>query len=127
MAGTGGSIESVSIDGRIFSVASDADSNRKLGGFMNELQPNGDGTARQIKSRENWMLDGLQLSIDDLNDDHEFLQQVADSNTMAVVLITYASGAAYQGQGTITGDLQTASQSTTASVTLMGQGKLTRQ
>lgn len=127
MAGTGGSIESVSIDGRIFSVASDADSNRKLGGYMNEVQPNGDGTARQIKNREPWMLDGLQLSIDDLNEDQEFLQQVADSNTMSVVLITYASGAAYQGNGTITGDLQTSSQNTTASVTLMGSGSLTPQ
>ncbi len=94
---------------------------------MNEAQANGDGTVRQIKTREPWMLDGLQLSIDDLNDDQEFLQQVADSNNMEAVLITYASGAAYQGQGTITGDLQTSSQSTTASVTLMGQGQLTRQ
>lgn len=127
MAGTGGSIESVSIAGRIFAVASDADSNRKLGGFMNDVQSNGDGTARQIKTREPWMLDNLQLSIDDLNDDQEFLQQVADSNNMEPILITYASGAAYQGEGTITGDLQTSSQNTTATVTLMGQGNLSRQ
>ncbi|BAV81055.1 hypothetical protein [Vibrio phage CKB-S1] len=127
MAGTGGSIESVSIAGRIFPVASDADSNRKLGGYMNEVQPNGDGSARIIKTREQWMLDGLQLSIDDLNDDHEFLQQVADSNNMETIVITYASGAVYQGEGTITGDLQTSSQSTTASVSLQGQGNLSRQ
>ncbi len=127
MAGTGGSIESVSIAGRIFSVASDADSNRKLGGFMNTVLANGDGTARIQKTREPWLLDGLQLAIDDLRDDHEFLQQIADSNNMETIVITYASGATYQGEGTITGDLQTASMATTAAVTLSGQDKLTRQ
>ena len=124
---TGGSIESVSIDGRIFGVAFDADSNRKLGGYMNEVQANGNRTSRQIKNFEPWMLDGLALSIDDLRDDQEFLQQVANSNGFATIVITYASGAVYQGEGQITGDLQTSSQSTTAPITIMGQGELNRQ
>ncbi len=124
---TGGSIESVSIAGRTFSVAADADSNRKLGGFMNEVQQNGDGTARMVKTRESWMIDGLQLSIDDSRGDQEFLQGVADGDAFEPCLITYVSGESYQGEGTITGDLQTGSQNTTASVVLMGTGTLTRQ
>ncbi|MCP4209822.1 MAG: hypothetical protein GY767_22665 [Shimia sp.] len=125
--GIGGSIESVSISGRIFAAAADADSNRKLGGFENEVQPNGDGTSRVIKTRATWKVDGLTLSIDDDRGDHEFLQDLADSAKHHVVSITYASGAVYQGQGTIVGEMQVSNQSTTAAVTLAGGGKLTKQ
>lgn len=124
---TGGSIEEVAIDGRNFPVAADADSNRKLGGFTNEFSPNGNGTGRMLKTREGWMLDGLALAIDDMRDDQEFLQDVADSNGSVVISITYASGATYQGQGTITGDMQTSSATTTAPLTLSGPGRLTQQ
>lgn len=124
---TGGSIEEVGLDGRNFAVAADADSNRKIGGFNNEYSPNGNGTGRLLKTREGWMLDGLALAIDDLKGDQEFLQDIADSNDFVVISVTYASGATYQGQGQITGDMQSSSASTTAPLTLNGPGRLTRQ
>lgn len=124
---TGGSIESVNIVGRTFAVASDADSNRKMGGATNEHQPNGNGTGRLIKNINGWMLDGLRLSIDDLRGDQEFLQARADENDYFPVSITYASGAIYSGLGQITGDLQASSMSTTCEVTLEGPGKLNKQ
>lgn len=124
---TGGSIESVGLAGRTFSVAADADSNRKLGGFENEVQMNGDGTGRLIKTRVGWMLDGLTISIDDLRGDHEYLQDLADRTDFFAVDITYASGAVYSGTGQITGEAQVASQATTASLSLHGPGKLTQQ
>lgn len=127
MVAIGGSIESVTISGRRFSVASDADSNRKLGGHESEIQSNGDGSIRKIKTRVAWMIDGLTLSVDDFMGDHEFLQQISDRNTLVPVTITYASGLAYQGTGTITGELQYSSQNSTASVTLGGSGTLTKQ
>ena len=123
----GGSIESVGLAGRTFSVAADADVNRKMGGDNNEFQSNGDGTGRLIKTFEGWMLDGLQVAIDDLRDDQTFLQSLADQQDFFAVDITYASGAVFQGLGQITGDLQGGSQNTTASVTLNGPGKLTKQ
>jgi hypothetical protein len=124
---TGGSIESVGLSGRTFSVAADADSNRKLGGFTNEVQSNGNGTARIIKTREPWMLDGLQLALDDLAGDQEYLQDLADQNDFFPIDITYASGVVYEGSGMISGDLQGSSQSTTGSVTLNGPQKLNKQ
>jgi hypothetical protein len=124
---TGGSIESVGIGGRTFSVAADADSNRKLGGFTNEVQSNGDGTARTIKTAEPWMVDGLQLNIDDLASDQEYLQDIADAKDFVPMDITYVSGVVYEGRGTITGDLQAGSQSTTGTVVLSGPQKLTQQ
>lgn len=127
MVAIGGSIESVTISGRRFSVASDADSNRKLGGSESEIQANGDGTVRKIKTSVPWMIDGLTLSVDDILGDHEFLQSVANRNTLVPITITYASGLSYQGTGTITSELQYSSQNSTASVTLGGNGNLTRQ
>lgn len=123
----GGSIESVGLAGRTFSVAADADSNRKLGGWENEVQPNGDGTARMIKTRVAWQIDGLTLSIDDLRGDQEYLQDLKGRKDFYPIDITYASGAVYSGLGQVTGEEQTSSMSTTSAVTLAGPGKLTRQ
>jgi hypothetical protein len=123
----GGSIESVTIAGRTFGVAFDADVNRKLGGFENEFQSNGDGTSRQIKSRVPWMLDGVQISVDDINGDHEFLQNIADASGDVPITITYVDGSIYQGAGSIAGEMQFSNQSQTATLQLSGPGKLTKQ
>lgn len=122
-----GPIESVSIGGRIFSVAQDADTSRKLGGKENEIMMNGDGTARTIQTRVAWSIAGLQLSIDDEQGDHEYLQQIADSARQEPINITYASGVTYGGAGTIVGEMTTSSANQTASLGLSGPGKLTPQ
>jgi hypothetical protein len=127
MAAVGGSIESVSLNGREFSVAADAEAQRKLGGFENEVQANGDGTARLIKTRVPLAIDGLSLEVDDDRGDHEFLQQISNSTAFFPVAITYASGITYQGTAQISGETQVSSQSATASVSLMGPGILTKQ
>lgn len=127
MAAVGGSIESVSIRGRLFPVASDAEAQMKLGGFENEVQANGDGTARMIKTRVPWGLSGLQLEINDARSDLEFLKEIADGQDFVTVTITMASGITYQGSGTITDEVQRSTQNATASVAFMGQGSLTQQ
>lgn len=127
MPATGGSIESVTLDGRNFPVAADAEAQRKLGGFENEVQANGNGTARLIKTRVPLSIDGLTIEVDDDRGDHEFLQALSDRNDYFPVAITYASGSTYQGQAQITGELQVSSQNATAAVSLMGPGVLTKQ
>jgi osmotically-inducible protein OsmY len=127
MPAIGGSIESVTLDGRIFAVAADAEAQRKLGGFENEVQSNGDGTARVIKTRVPLSIDGLTVEIDDDRGDHEFLQALSDRNDFFPIALTYPSGETYQGTGQITGEMQSSSQSATAAVSLMGPGILTRQ
>lgn len=127
MPSVGGSIESISIRGRLFPVAGDAEVNRKLGGFENELQPNGDGSARLVKTRVPWMLDGLTVEVDEDRADHEFLQEIADDSDYVAVTITFASGSTFQGRGTISGELQVSSQNATASFSLSGPGALTQQ
>lgn len=127
MTAVGGSIEKISIRGRIFPVAADAEVNRKLGGFENEVQPNGNGSARKIMTRVPWLLDGVQVEIDDTRADLEFLQEIADAQELVSIAITFANRATYQGTGTITGEIQASSQNTTASISLSGQGTLTQQ
>lgn len=127
MAAIGGSIESVTLKGREFTVAADAESQRKLGGFENEVRANGDGTARIIKTRVPLSLDGLTLVVDDSRGDHEFLQGLADRSDFWPLAITYASGVTYGGTGQIIGEMQFSSQASTAQLSLSGPGKLTRQ
>lgn len=127
MAAVGGSIESISMGGRLFAVPGDVEAQRKLGGFENEVQANGDGSARLIKTRVPLSIDGLTVETDDDRGDQEFLQDLANSNDYFVIVITYASGADYQGQAQIVGDLQASSQNATTSVSLMGPGRLTKQ
>lgn len=127
MAAVGGPIQEVSLRGRIFPVAADADTQRKLGGSENEHQPNGDGSARLIKSRVVWSISGLQLEIDDSRNDHEYLQELADLNDNYAIAVTYANGETYQGTGQIMGELSVSSQNTTGSVGLSGPGNLTKQ
>lgn len=127
MAGIGGSIEAISMAGRIFAVAADAEAQRKLGGFENEVQANGNGTARIIKTRVPLSIDGLTVEVDDTRGDHEFLQQLSNRTDYFAISITYASGVTYQGTAIITGELQASSQNATAAVSLMGPGELTKQ
>lgn len=127
MAAVGGSLESVTFDGRNFPVATDAEVQRKIGGFENEVLTNGDGTARLIKTRVPLSLDGLVVEIDDSRGDHEFLQELSNRNDFWPMALTYASGITYQGTCQIVGEFQASSQAATGAVSLMGPGILTKQ
>jgi len=123
----GGSIESISVKSRNFPVAADADSNRDLGGFTNEVQANGDGSARQVKTRKPWKLEGIQLEIDNVKEDLEFLQGVSDAQDWVPILVTYVDGTSYQGRGTLNGDVMAASQNATSTLEFSGPDKLKKQ
>lgn len=127
MAAVGGSIESVALDGRIFSVAADSDSNRKIGGYENEVQANGDGTGRLLKTRVPSSIDGLSLSIDEDRGDAEYLQELQDRKDFFPVAVTYASGTVWQGDMQIVDEVSISSQNATADIALMGAGPLSRQ
>ncbi len=127
MPAIGGSIESVTLDGREFAVTADAEALRKLGGFENEVMMNGNGTARLIKTRVPLGIDGLVIETDDSRGDSEFIKELTDRNDFFPVAITYASGITYQGTAQVTGENASSSQSATQAISLMGPGILTRQ
>lgn len=127
MAAVGGSIESIAIKGRLFPVAADAGANRKIGGFENAVESNGDGTARLIKTRVPWMIGGIAVEIDDGRGDQEFLQSIANRNDFVPVDITFASGFTWQGKGQLTDTVEFDSQKATAELTLSGPANITAQ
>lgn len=127
MPAVGGSIQSITLSGREMAVAADAEAQRKIGGFENEVQANGNGSARIIKTRVPLSLDGLIVEIDDVRGDAEYLQELSNRSDFFPVLINYASGVSYSGSAQLVGETQVSSQSATASVSLMGPGILTRQ
>jgi len=127
MAAVGGSIEAVSIDGREFGVAADADVSRKLGGYENETQANGNRTGRQIKTAVVGMISGLQLSIDDARDDQRYLQDIADAAEFVSCTVTYASGETWEADAQIEGEMTFSNQNSTASIDLAAPGGWTKQ
>lgn len=127
MPAIGGSIQSISIRGRLFPVASDAEANINLGGFQNEVASNGNGTARLLKTRVAWMVDGLQVEIDHGRADLEFLQEIADGLEFVDFTIELVDGTVYQGEGQLVDEIQASTQSATATITAHGQQKLTQQ
>jgi len=123
----GGSIESISINNRLFPVAADNDVTMDLGGYNNENQPNGDGSARKVMTRVLWRLDGVQLEIDNIRGDLEFLQGVADSQEYVPILIAYVDNTKYQGRGTIEGEVTSTSMNATGTMNFKGPGNLKAQ
>ena len=128
MSAIGGPIQSVTIKGRTFVVAEDADASVNYGGDKNEIAMNGDGkSARLLKSKVAWKVGGLKLQIDPDRNDHEFLQDAADENDFWDYSHTEVDGNTYYGQGQFTEDLEKSSKDATLEVTVMGPGRLTKQ
>lgn len=127
MAATGGSIETVNINNRLFPVDADADAERDLGGFTKTKMPNGDGSARSNKKRKVWSISGLTLACDDERQDQEFLQNVADSEADVPMGVTLVTGITYGGQGTVVEDIKFSTDGASVEVTLSGPFKLEQQ
>lgn len=123
----GGSITSVSFNGRQFSVPADADYTQKIGGFENEVMANGDGSSRLIKTRVPLSITGISVGINDSLQDLEFLQDLANSTEFFDLVVELASGAFWTGRAQITGELTMSTQATTSGFDLMGEGKLVQQ
>ena len=81
MSAGGGPFVKLTIAGRPFKYTADATPSVKRGGFENAYEPNGDGTARQLKTRVTWAITGNKVEIDNSNDDFEFLNDTKDSAT----------------------------------------------
>jgi hypothetical protein len=94
---------------------------------MNEVMANGDGSARLIKTREVWMLEGIPIEIDDSRGDHEYVQDLANENDFFAVGITYASGTTYQGDAQLVGEMKYTSKTTMMPISLSGPGNVTPQ
>src|SRR3954470_10358507 len=103
MSALGGSVKECSIRGRIFAPASDAEVKMSLGGYVNDIHANGDGTARQEKTMTPAALEGLVIAIDHDKGDLSFLQEISDGNVFVPFSITYIDDTVFQGKAQIMG------------------------
>jgi len=128
MTAVGGDIEKISINNVIYAVTSETDATRALGGFANEVMPNGDGSARMKKTRKPWRIDGIAVACDDpIGNEQANLQDVADGKEWVDIVMYLASGAIFSGQGQIVGEPEFSNQNTAATLNLSGPRKLVRQ
>lgn len=127
MAAVGGSIKGIEIDGRPFSVTTDADAKVKLGGKKVAVEANGDATVRVLGTVEPWSISDIDIAIDHDKDDAGFLQEKADNMELVPCTITYIDGTTYQGKGIVADDHDFSTAKATSGITLMGEGKLTPQ
>ena len=126
MAVSGGSMISVTFAGRLFVVTADASVSRGLGGMTNENRANGDGSARPIKTRVLWSMEGLVVEIDDDRADQEYLQNLSDGVEYFPCVFSYGSGVDYTGLGQFEGDIVYANENAAATIALKGPGKLVK-
>ena len=122
-----GSVESCSLAGRIMPVAADVDVTIDTGGKTNTAESNGDGSVRIIQQVRPWKITGLQVECNGNQGDLKFLQDLADSAEEKPHNVTMANGDVWGGVGVITEAIEMTTQKSSASVTLMGKGKLERQ
>ncbi len=127
MTAVGGSIQDISVDGRLFPVSADSDSNLFRGGFTAEVVANGDGSARKILTRNPWGIDGLNVEIDHDRADLEFLEARAALPGFVDITITFIDGTTFQGSGSPVDEQKFASQASTMPVSFMGPGNATQQ
>jgi hypothetical protein len=127
MASVGGSIKEITIDGRPFPVAADADVALKIGGKKITVASNGDGSARYLGEVGPWSLSGIDISIDHDKADIQFLQDNADAMTAVSITIELIDGTVFQGKGIVADDHDFSTAKATTGLSLMGEGKLSAQ
>jgi hypothetical protein len=119
----GGSWESVSLNGREFKCTGDTDPTLVLGGVEVEIQMNGLGGYRELKTPIPWAVNGAQVELDIDNGDLEFLVDFQDSGG-GDVCITLFGGTSYTRPGNITGTIEANPKTASISLNLAGGGKL---
>jgi hypothetical protein len=91
-----------------------------LGGYIGEVELNGNGTLHNRKRRKKAVVSDVPISIDDNRKDLEFLQEKQDTAEAGPLSITLASGITYSGSMVIVGDVQKSTGDGTASLTFEG-------
>ncbi len=122
-----GSVVSLTLEGRQFAVSADADAQLDLGGWNNTIMPNGNGTARLQKLRGQWKITGLNVSIDNSREDHEYIQGLKDKFDFFAIAIELTDGTVYQGSGQITSETMQSVQNGTLAMELSGINTITQQ
>ena len=123
--GAGGPLESITIDNRRFPVDGEVNAMLSLGGFTNEIKPNGDGTSRIVKTAKTAKLKAVPIVMDNGRGDMEFIQNVMDSHEFVPFFATEVDGTVWEGNVMISGDPEKSAKESTMEIEV--HGSLNRQ
>ena len=116
------SVMHTSVGTREFSVQSDQDINLQIGGYINEIQINGNGTGHDKMKRVPWMLEGLSVEVNQDKKDQEFLQDLSNSPVPGTWTWEHINGSIYTMLGKPQGDMKFNSNSGYFPLVIAGTG-----
>lgn len=116
-----GDIRQFTIDGREFDPAPETNVTIMLSGFNNESAPTGNGKAHTTQRRKLGGFDGMSVSLNNGNQDLEFIQELSDDGEAVSVTITLADGVTYAGQLAVEGELNPNMGEGTLEIAMRGQ------
>ena len=105
MGVSSGTLQSIVIAGRRFTVDAESGGKVTLSGFSNEVKPNADGTNRIVKTRHPGKIEDCDLIADNDRDDLEFLQESQDSLEFLDISATEIDGTVLGGNMQITDEI----------------------
>jgi hypothetical protein len=117
----GGTPLGLTVNGKTFDIAADANPTVMTGGFENEAAITGNGNLHVNRNRKLAGFEGLDISIDPSRGDFEYLQQLADNGEPVNVVLTLASGKSYGGFLSVDSTLEYAGGDGTASLSMHGK------
>lgn len=120
MAAVGGPIREVNIAGRPFQVGGDNEVEFFPGGWTNEVESNGDGSSRLIKSPKTGQLNKVPIVIDDSRGDEAFLQEIMNKHEFVKIYFTDINEHVYGGEMQIVGDAMTNKRTMIKEIDLQG-------
>lgn len=118
---SGGPLESITLDNRRFSVDGEANVMLSLGGYTNEIKPNGDGTFRIIKTAKVAKLKACPIVIDNARGDMEFIQERMNLSEPFSAFATEVDGTVWEGSVMISGDPEKSTKESTMEIEVHGQ------
>jgi hypothetical protein len=115
----------MTLSGRRFACDAEDNVQLQMGGFKNEVKPNGDGSLRILKGRVAATVEGANMQYDFERGDVEFLQELRDGLDFFDYSATAVDGTIYSGSMQITDDLKFSFKEGTVGISL--QGKVEKQ
>lgn len=100
-----GAFESIVIGGRRFSTKGDDSVETLLKGKTNETIMNGDGTWRNKQTWHPGHITGINIIVNDMNQDKQFLQDLQNGGEPIAITATKVSGVVVSGSVQIVEDL----------------------
>lgn len=123
MSKAGGALETIVIDGRLFTCDASDEPKFNLPGFTNEVVANSNGTLRIKKTRVPGTITDVNVVTDDDRGDHQFIKEAVGKNDFFAISATKIDGTLVSGKMQITDEYPVDGKANTMAISLAGDWK----